>query len=87
MEQLYYHDDSVTSLWATCLVVGDAQLHGDGARLPSNPSEIHPKILKYLSVNESFINAMCRLFEKCKEYEIVPNIWKTVIVIPLHKKV
>ena len=42
--------------------------------------EIYPKILKYLW-NESFINAINEMFRKCIEY-----IWKTAIVIPLHKK-
>ena len=51
------------------------------------PDQIHPKILKYLSSNECIINAICKLFEKCRDYEMILYIWKTVIVIPLHKKV
>ena len=47
------------------------------------PDEIHPKILKYSS-NESFINAIGKLFEKGIEYEMIPYSWKTAIVIPLH---
>ena len=50
------------------------------------PYEIHSKILKYLSSNESFINAIYKLFEKCIEYEMISYIWKTAIVTPLHKK-
>ena len=51
------------------------------------PDEIHPKILKYLSSNESFINVICKLFEKFIEYKMVQFIWKTTIVIPQHKNV
>ena len=43
-------------------------------------------LMNYLSSNESFINAISKLFEKCIEYEIVPHIWKAAIVIPLDKK-
>ena len=46
--------------------------------------EIHRKILMYLS-NESFNNAVCKLFEKCIGYEMISYIWKTAIVKPLHK--
>ena len=48
--------------------------------------EIHPKILKYLSSNGSFINSISKLFKKFIEYENILYIWKTAIVIPLHKK-
>ena len=41
------------------------------------PDEIHPKILKYLSSNERFINAICKLFEKYIEYEMISYICKT----------
>ena len=46
-------------------------------------NEIDPKISKYLP-NESFINSIYKLSEKCIEYEMIPYIWKTAIVIPLH---
>lgn len=50
------------------------------------PDEIHPKILKFLSSNESFVSAITALFNKCIKDENIPSIWKTAIVIPLHKK-
>ena len=50
------------------------------------PDEIYPKTLKYLSSNESFTSVICKLFEKCIKYEMIPYICKTAIVIPLHKK-
>ena len=50
------------------------------------PNDIHPKILKFLSSNESFINAISKLFEKCIEYEMIPYIWKIEILIPLNIK-
>ena len=45
------------------------------------PDEIHHKIFKYLSSDESFINVICKLYKKCIKYEMIPYIWKTVIVI------
>ena len=50
------------------------------------PDEIHPKILKFLSSNESFIAAITELFNKCIKDENIPSIWKTAIVVPIHKK-
>jgi hypothetical protein len=50
------------------------------------PDEIHPKILKFLSSNEDFINTITTLFNKCIKDENIPCIWKTAIVIPIHKK-
>ena len=50
------------------------------------PDEIHPKILKFLSSNESFIFAITKLFNKCIKDENIPSIWKTAIVVPIHKK-
>ena len=34
-------------------------------------NEIHPKILKYSSPNESFINAISKLFENGIDYEMI----------------
>ena len=50
------------------------------------PDEIHPKILRFLSTNVGFINALTILFNKCIKDENIPNIWKTATVVPLHKK-
>lgn len=50
------------------------------------PDEVHPKILKYLSSNDSFILAITQLFNKCIKDENIPSIWKTAIVVPIHKK-
>ena len=47
--------------------------------------EIHPKISNHSS-NETFINRICKLFEKCIGYERVILIQKTEIVIPPDKK-
>ena len=50
------------------------------------PDEIHPKILNFLSGNEWFIFAITKLFNKCIKDENIPSIWKTAIVVPIHKK-
>ena len=50
------------------------------------PDDMHPKVLKFLSANEGFVNALTILFNKCIKDEILPDIWKTATVIPLHKK-
>ena len=50
------------------------------------PDKIHSKIFfKNLWYNESYISTIRKLFKKCIEYEMIPYIWKTVIVVPQHK--
>ena len=50
------------------------------------PDEIHPKILKFLSTNEEFVNAITILFNRCIKFKSIPNIWKMATVVALHKK-
>ena len=39
-----------------------------------------------MKYNESFIFAITKLFNKCIKDENIPSIWKTAIVVPIHKK-
>ena len=50
------------------------------------PDSIHPKILKTLSENEDFVDAVTLLFKKCYDSGKIPEIWKTAKVTALHKK-
>ena len=48
--------------------------------------KIHPKLLKFLSGNDWFLNSLTSLFNACIKNEEIPLIWKTALVVPLHKK-
>ena len=50
------------------------------------PDEIHPKILRYISLNEGSINAISKLFKKFTENEMIPYIRKATIEISPHTK-
>ena len=50
------------------------------------PDKIHPKLLKTLATDSSFVNSICGLFEKCIAERSIPQVWKTAEVVPLHKK-
>ena len=50
------------------------------------PDNLHPKLLKFLSENHDFVEALTLLLNKCIEQECIPSIWKNAVVIPLHKK-
>ena len=50
------------------------------------PDKIHQEISKCLLGNRSYTNAIRKLFAKCVEYEMTPNILEKVIVMALHKK-
>ena len=52
----------------------------------SGPDKVHPKLLKALSGNYSFINAVGELFRNCAESGVIPTMWKEANVVPLHKK-
>ncbi len=50
------------------------------------PDDVHPKLLKCLADNPSFVANLTMLYKKCIEEYTVPKIWKTANVIALHKK-
>ena len=50
------------------------------------PDNLHPKLLKFLAENESFVTALTLLLNKCVEQECIPKIWKNALVVPIHKK-
>ena len=52
------------------------------------PDGVHPKLLKFLSQDQSFVNAIVLLlvFRTCITEKCIPEVWKTAIVVALHKK-
>ena len=50
------------------------------------PDGVHPKLLKYLSQDQSFVNAIVLLFRTCITERCIPEVWKTAIVVALYKK-
>ena len=50
------------------------------------PDDIHPKMLRYLSEDQQFVNALTELFNLCISGEEIPAIWKTATVVGLHKE-
>ena len=50
------------------------------------PDDIHPKILKALADDSSFVNALTLLFIKCNETGVLPEVWKSASVVGLFKK-
>ena len=50
------------------------------------PDKIHPKLLKFLAGNDGFVKSLTMLFNACIKNEEIPQIWKTALVVPLHKK-
>jgi len=50
------------------------------------PDGVHPKLLKYLSHDQSFVDAVVLLFRACIAERCIPEVWKTAIVVALHKK-
>ena len=50
------------------------------------PDGVHPKLLRFLSTDDSFINAIVKLFQQTYESGEMPSIWKCASVTALHKK-
>ena len=50
------------------------------------PDNIHPKLLKFLAENSNFVSALTLLLNKCVTEECIPSIWKSAVVVPIHKK-
>ena len=47
---------------------------------------LHPKILKVLGENPTFVSAVAILFRSCAITQSIPKAWKHAIIIALHKK-
>ena len=50
------------------------------------PDGIHPKLLKELEHNSSFVSAVTKLFQTCASSGKIPEQWKTANVTSLYKK-
>ena len=50
------------------------------------PDEMHPKVIKSLSALPDFVRIMQLLFNTCITERCIPEIWKTALVTPIHKK-
>ena len=50
------------------------------------PDHVHPKLLKSLSNIDEFVTAIMQLFQKCYDSGALPEVWKTALVTPIHKK-
>ena len=50
------------------------------------PDNLHPKLLKFLSSNKEFVSALTLLLNKCVDQETIPAVWKSAVVVPIHKK-
>lgn len=50
------------------------------------PDNLHPKLLKFLGESDNFVSALTQLLNRCVGEECIPNIWKSALVIPIHKK-
>ena len=50
------------------------------------PDNLHPKLLKFLAENKDFVLAFTLLLNKCVEQECIPAVWKSAVVVPIHKK-
>ena len=50
------------------------------------PDGVHPKLIKYLSQDQSFVDAIVLLFRACITERCIPEVWKTAIVVALYKK-
>ena len=50
------------------------------------PDNIHPKLLKFLAENPDFVSALTILLNKCVSDQCIPSMWKSAVVVPIHKK-
>jgi hypothetical protein len=50
------------------------------------PDKIHPKLLKFLAENDNFVCALTTLLNRCVYEESIPSVWKSAVVVPIHKK-
>ena len=41
------------------------------------PDGVHPRLLRYLNENSSFVDAVVLLFSACASEQYIPEVWKT----------
>ena len=49
------------------------------------PDDVHPKLLKSLADDSSFVNAVVELFRKCTDSGTLPQVWKSANLSALFK--
>ena len=49
------------------------------------PDDVHPKLLKSLADDSSFVNAVVELFRKCTDSGTLPQVWKSANLSSLFK--
>lgn len=77
--------DMIEDLYITASQVKEVLNQVNHNKSPG-PDEIHPKLLKALSNNDGFINAVTELFRSCYNTGKMPQIWKLANIVALHKK-
>ncbi len=50
------------------------------------PDRIHPKLLKSLAADPTFVDVITKLFQRCYDTGKIPSIWKSAQITALHKK-
>ena len=50
------------------------------------PDNVHPKLLKFLADDDNFVTSLSLLLRECVEQECIPKVWKSAVVVPIHKK-
>ena len=75
--------------------IGDIEFNSEQIRIllseinifkSEGPDNVHPKLIKSLSENNYFVDAVTKLFERCYKIGKIPDVWKTAKVTALHKK-
>ena len=61
-------------------------LNGLNIHKSYGPDKMHPKIIKSLAVLPNFVKTIQLLFNTCISERVIPDIWKTAFVTPIHKK-
>ena len=52
----------------------------------SGPDNVHPKLLKSLSMSANFVKAVTDLFKACASTGTIPKRWKEAHIVSLYKK-
>ena len=81
----YSNSDSIDDLIITADMV-ESELSKLNIYKSFGPDGVHPKLLKSLSGDTQFVNAVTKLFVQCTKTGTLPGVWKTANVTALFKK-
>ena len=81
-------NNSSEDIWDIIFTSTDVKFHLERLNVSKSvgPDKIHPKILKALAGNDTFVMLVTQLFQRSYDSGKIPSVWNNAYITALHKK-